>query len=146
MGEKEDCEKYGITSNEQIINNSVAYSCYMDFCPHCFASKVEIGSHKSHHDYELINGGQFRIPSPITNEVLCRSKNVSTSNRQNIELPREHWTAREYLFLLSAIEKHGFGNWEEISKRVNYELNNENDVLSPTYKSPSSVKEEYIKM
>ena len=44
------------------------------------------------------------------------------------------WTAREHLFLLTAIERHGYGNWEDISKAINIEMNLENKPSHSSYR------------
>ena len=44
------------------------------------------------------------------------------------------WTAREHLFLLSSIERYGYGNWEDISKAINKEMHLENKPSNPNYR------------
>lgn len=39
-------------------------------------------------------------------------------NKTNFPLISKEWTAEEELLLLEALEKYGFGNWEEISKHI----------------------------
>ena len=63
------------------------------FCVDCFGSRVEIGGHKSSHDYMIVD-----TPS------MC--------------LLSEDWTADEELRLLESLEKFGYGNWEAAAEHV----------------------------
>ena len=63
-----------------------------DLCLICFVTGRETGTHVNSHNYEI------------------RSL-VFT-------LFEDRWSARDELNLLNATEEHGFGNWEEISKKV----------------------------
>ena len=63
------------------------------FCVECFGARVEIGEHKSSHDYQVVD-----TPS------VC--------------LLSEDWTADEELRLLEALEKFGYGNWEAAAEHV----------------------------
>jgi len=131
--------------NVQPISCSPGSSYFMDLCPDCFAARMEIGSHKPYHDYQFINGGAFQVPLNKFTE-LCGYSEKSSIVSSDLSLNEAligTWTAREYLFLLSAIEKHGFGNWEQIAKTVNYEMNL-GEIEHPKYKTPVDVKEEYM--
>ncbi|KZC07352.1 PREDICTED: transcriptional adapter 2-alpha-like isoform X1 [Dufourea novaeangliae] len=64
-----------------------------DLCPFCFSSGSEIGDHKNNHDYIIIKN----------------------------EFPLIHgsgWTAKQELEFLDILQECGFGNWEDISKRI----------------------------
>lgn len=64
----------------------------VDFCLQCFAKGREFNNHLNCHSYEIKS----------ISFVLFDSK----------------WSAREELKLLDATEEYGFGNWSEISKKV----------------------------
>jgi len=55
------------------------------------------------------------------------------------------WTAKEHLMLLDAVERHGFGNWDDIAKALNTELlgGSGNNTNHPNYKSPHSVRDTF---
>ena len=63
------------------------------FCVDCFGARVELGGHKSNHDYMIVD-----TPS------MC--------------LLSEDWTADEELRLLESLEKFGYGNWEAAAEHV----------------------------
>jgi len=65
----------------------------LDLCLDCFASQVELGSHKSDHAYRFYDHGDF---SPLNNS----------------------WSAKENLQLLDGLEQFGYGNWNDISRYV----------------------------
>ncbi|KAL5284946.1 TADA2B family protein [Megaselia abdita] len=79
-----------------------------DLCLQCFAAGAEIGDHYNSHPYQFIDTGS----------------NV-------LSVFRGTWSAREELRLLDAIEKYGYGNWEDISKHIET-------------KTAEEAKEEYI--
>lgn len=62
----------------------------------CFATGAEIGPHRSDHKYQLTDSAGT--------VQLSRAKGA--------------WSGCEELRLLDAIEKYGFGNWEDVSKRI----------------------------
>jgi len=62
-------------------------------CPDCFAARVEVGNHKAHHAYRLMDNGGF---SPLNND----------------------WTAKELIQLLDGLEQFGYGNWNDVSRYV----------------------------
>lgn len=64
--------------------------------PQCFATGAEIGPHRNNHKYQLTDSAGTVPPS--------RSKGA--------------WPGCEELRLLEAIEKLGFGNWEDVSKEI----------------------------
>ncbi|XP_076646017.1 transcriptional adapter 2A isoform X1 [Halictus rubicundus] len=64
-----------------------------DLCPSCFSSGCEINDHKNDHDYIIIKN----------------------------EFPLIHgsgWTAKQELEFLDVLQECGFGNWGDISKRM----------------------------
>lgn len=66
-----------------------------DLCLQCFACGAEIGKHRSGHAYQFMDTGNFSI------------------------FPGQgHWTAREEVRLLDAIEQYGYGNWEDIARHI----------------------------
>lgn len=65
----------------------------LDLCLECFASQVEVGSHKNDHAYRFFDHGDF---SPLNND----------------------WSAKENLQLLDGLEQFGYGNWNDISRYV----------------------------
>jgi len=65
----------------------------LDLCMDCFSSQVELGSHKSNHNYMFYDHGDF---SPINND----------------------WSAKELGQLLEGLEQFGYGNWNDISRSV----------------------------
>jgi len=66
-----------------------------DLCLQCFACGAEIGKHRSGHGYQFMDTGNFSI------------------------FPGQgHWTAREEVRLLDAIEQYGFGNWDDIAGHI----------------------------
>jgi len=66
-----------------------------DLCLQCFACGAEIGKHRSGHNYQFMDTGNFSI------------------------FPGQgHWTAREEVRLLDAIEQYGFGNWDDIAGHI----------------------------
>ncbi|CAD7085198.1 unnamed protein product [Hermetia illucens] len=81
-----------------------------DLCLQCFASGAEIGPHRSDHAYQFVDNGTGIL-------TIFRGKNA--------------WSAREELRLLDAIEKYGYGNWEDIRKHIET-------------RSAEDAKEEYI--
>lgn len=70
-------------------------SVKVDNFSQCFAAGAEIGDHLNTHSYQFIDTGS---------SVLS--------------VFRGAWSAREELRLLDAIEKYGYGNWEDISKHI----------------------------
>ncbi|KAK8397042.1 hypothetical protein O3P69_005201 [Scylla paramamosain] len=66
-----------------------------DLCLQCFSCGAEIGKHKRSHGYQFMDTGNFSI------------------------FPGQgHWTAREEVRLLDAIEQYGYGNWEDIARHI----------------------------
>ncbi|XP_064115766.1 transcriptional adapter 2-beta-like isoform X1 [Macrobrachium nipponense] len=71
-----------------------------DLCLQCFACGAEIGKHKREHGYQFMAG------------VFQDTGNFSIFPGQG------HWTAREEVRLLDAIEQYGYGNWEDIARHI----------------------------
>ncbi|XP_015173769.1 PREDICTED: transcriptional adapter 2-alpha-like isoform X1 [Polistes dominula] len=65
----------------------------VELCPSCFSKGCEIGDHKNDHDY-VITKNEFEL--------------INGSG----------WTAKQELELLSVIQECGFGNWIDVSKRI----------------------------
>jgi len=65
----------------------------LDLCLDCFSSQVELGSHKSDHDYRFVDNGDF---PPLPNG----------------------WSSKEHLQLLEGLEQFGYGNWNDIADSV----------------------------
>ncbi|KAK8735530.1 hypothetical protein OTU49_005430 [Cherax quadricarinatus] len=66
-----------------------------DLCLQCFSCGAEIGKHRRNHGYQFMDTGNFSI------------------------FPGQgHWTAREEVRLLDAIEQYGYGNWEDIARHI----------------------------
>lgn len=66
-----------------------------DLCLQCFACGAEIGKHRSGHGYQFMDTGNFSI------------------------FPGQgHWTAREEVRLLDAIEQYGYGNWDDVAAHI----------------------------
>lgn len=84
-------------------------------CPDCFASKSDIGNHSPTHPYKLIDNGGF-------------------------QLFNTEWTSGEHVKLLNAIEQYGYGNWEDISKGINLEIDGSTVWRKRT---STEVKDEY---
>ena len=121
-------------------------SSTLDLCPDCFAGRVEIGNHKSFHNYQFLDDGGFPIFPETETEVqsgTATPSNPATTAPAAVKVATGRWTAREHLFLLTAIERHGYGNWEDVSKAINIEMNLENKPSHSSYRTPASVMEEY---
>ncbi|XP_063844405.1 transcriptional adapter 2-beta-like isoform X4 [Scylla paramamosain] len=71
-----------------------------DLCLQCFSCGAEIGKHKRSHGYQFMAG------------VFQDTGNFSIFPGQG------HWTAREEVRLLDAIEQYGYGNWEDIARHI----------------------------
>lgn len=84
-----NCEK-DITKHVQIY---CAECKDTDICVNCFAEGTEFEGHKSNHDYYVIN-------------------------KLNFPMFTEDWTAEEELLLYEALERFGFGNWEQIAEQI----------------------------
>ncbi|KAI4500369.1 hypothetical protein M0802_004331 [Mischocyttarus mexicanus] len=65
----------------------------VDLCPSCFSNGREIGDHKNDHDY-AITKNEFEL--------------INGSD----------WTAKQELELLNVVQECGFGNWIDVSKRI----------------------------
>ena len=107
----------------------------IDLCPDCFAGKVEIGGHEAHHNYQTIDDGGF---------VILKGKSFSFNKLVlTVVLPdaERSWSAKEQLMLLDAIERHGYGNWEDIAKTLNTELGTHK--LDPNFKTPTIVQDQF---
>jgi len=129
------------------ISNSLPSASSMDLCPDCFAGRVEIGNHKAFHSYQFIDDGGFPI-FPQTSQESSSEGAMCVPSHNNAGSPvmktsAGRWTAREHLFLLTAIERHGYGNWEDISKAINTEMNLETKPSNINYRTPLAVMEEY---
>lgn len=68
--------------------------CDTSLCTTCFASGLEVKSHKNYHKYAV-----RRNDFPLFENC--------------------NWSAKEECKLLAALSSYGYGNWEEISKSVN---------------------------
>lgn len=64
-----------------------------EICPVCFSNGAEIGEHKNNHNYIIIKN-EFPV------------------------IYGSDWSAREELELLDVLQECGFGNWVDISKRL----------------------------
>ncbi|XP_042233902.1 transcriptional adapter 2B-like isoform X5 [Homarus americanus] len=71
-----------------------------DLCLQCFSCGAEIGKHRRNHCYQFMAG------------VFQDTGNFSIFPGQG------HWTAREEVRLLDAIEQYGYGNWEDIARHI----------------------------
>ncbi|KAK3874696.1 hypothetical protein Pcinc_020382 [Petrolisthes cinctipes] len=71
-----------------------------DLCLQCFSCGAEIGKHRRNHGYQFMAG------------VFQDTGNFSIFPGQG------HWTAREEVRLLDAIEQYGYGNWEDIARHI----------------------------
>ena len=67
-----------------------------DLCLQCASCGVEIGSHKKDHDYIVLDKGGFPL----------------------FDQGELSWNASQELQLLEAVEQYGFGNWQDISEKV----------------------------
>lgn len=65
----------------------------VEICPKCFSNGCEINEHKNNHDYVIIKN-EF----PLIDDT--------------------GWTAKQELELLNVIQQCGFGNWIDVSRRV----------------------------
>jgi len=115
-GSKIHCRSCG----ENIFHQSrVAIQCVVCndvvLCPDCFAAKSDIGNHSPTHPYKLLDNGGFH-------------------------LFHTEWTSGEHVKLLSAIEQYGYGNWEDIAKGINSEMDGSTCWRKRT---PLEVKDEY---
>ena len=137
----------GDSSSTDQIGNPLPSANTLDLCPECFAGRVEIGSHKSSHNYQFIDDGGFSLFPTTKRDNTTAVTNNSSSNPSTGTTSSKpiagRWTAREHLFLLTAIERHGYGNWEDIAKAVNTEMNLEGKPSNINYRTPLAVMEEY---
>ena len=83
----------------------------MQLCPECFSGKVEVGEHQSSHGYRVVDDMGF-------------------------SLFNGGGTAKELLLILDLIERHGYGNWEDVAKSYNSES-------SLSHKSPSDIQQQF---
>ena len=67
-----------------------------DLCLQCCSCGVEAGSHKKEHDYQVLDHGAF----PLFDQRQLT------------------WNSAQELQLLEAVEQFGFGNWKDISEKV----------------------------
>ncbi|XP_046742798.1 transcriptional adapter 2-alpha-like isoform X1 [Diprion similis] len=65
----------------------------IEICPNCFSNGAEIEGHKNNHNYIIIKN-EFPL------------------------IPGSNWSAREELELLDVLQECGFGNWDDISRRL----------------------------
>ncbi|XP_037949233.1 transcriptional adapter 2B-like isoform X3 [Teleopsis dalmanni] len=104
--------KYSCTNCQDDINGIRVHCAEcenFDLCLQCFATGAEIGTHQNNHAYQFMDTGTAVLS-------VYRGKGA--------------WTAREEIRLLDAVEKYGYGNWEDVSKHIET-------------KSPEDSKEEY---
>jgi len=92
-----DAVRYHCNYCGKDISNVIRVKCAVcpdfDLCVQCFSVGVEIGNHKSNHDYHIM-------------DIL------------NFPLFEEDWGADEELLLLEGIEMYGLGNWGDVSDHI----------------------------
>ncbi|XP_039281747.1 transcriptional adapter 2B-like [Nilaparvata lugens] len=66
-----------------------------EMCLQCFAAGAKIGPHENTHSYQFVHPGPIEIFKDKTG-----------------------WSVQEDIQLLNAIERYGFGNWDDISKQL----------------------------
>ncbi|XP_076030805.1 transcriptional adapter 2-beta-like isoform X3 [Oratosquilla oratoria] len=89
-----------------------------DLCLQCFACGAEIGKHKNNHGYQyMAYPRSMTCPNDIRLSNECAGVFQDTGNFSIIP-GQGHWSAREEVRLLDAIEQYGFGNWEDIARYI----------------------------
>ncbi|XP_065191033.1 transcriptional adapter 2-beta-like isoform X2 [Sycon ciliatum] len=86
------CNNCG-TDLTALIHIACSVCADFDLCLQCFSSGAELGNHKKHHDFTVLDNCTFPV---LVND----------------------WGADEELLLLEAVEQHGIGNWRAIAEAV----------------------------
>ncbi|KAL2723216.1 transcriptional adapter 2-alpha-like isoform X1 [Vespula maculifrons] len=108
IGHDVELVEVSVVKDESLTSDPTCYACKtnlrepyvrcavclgVELCPSCFSNGCEIGDHRNDHDY-VIAKNEFEL--------------VDGSG----------WTAKQELELLNVVQECGFGNWVDVSKRI----------------------------